>query len=43
MINKEDETTIKDCMQILINESCNYQRTALQLRAVLKRNNILEM
>ncbi len=40
-MNNEDKKTIEDCIEILTNGSCNYQNTALQLRAVLKRNNVL--
>ena len=40
-MNKEDEQTMKDCIEILTNGTCNYQKTALQLRSVLKRNDIL--
>jgi len=40
-MNEEDKQTIKDCIEILTNNTCNYQNTALQLRSVLKRNDIV--
>ena len=40
-MNEEDKQTLKDCIEILTNNTCNYQNTALQLRSVLKRNDIL--
>ena len=40
-MNQEDKQTIKDCIEILTNNTSNYQKTALQLRSVLKRNDII--
>ena len=40
-MDEEDKQTIKDCIEILTNRTCNYKNTGLQLRSVLKRNNIL--
>jgi len=40
-MNQEDKQTIKDCIEILTSNTSNYQKTALQLRSVLKRNDII--
>jgi len=40
-MNEEDKQTLRDCIDILTNRTCNYQKTALQLRAILNQNNIL--
>ncbi len=40
-MTEEDKQTIKDCVEILTNNTRNYQKTALQLRSVLKRHDIL--
>jgi len=41
MVEKEDKKTIKDCLEILGHDR-KYPNTMLQLKAVLKRYNLLD-
>lgn len=38
IIHKKD---LKDCLDILTDESCNYKRTAIQVKKILELNDII--